>query len=133
MVTLEALTTVTVKAGCLIEVLALVGGYFAATYSTPIHLGVFEVHFDCTFSDLVVTFCGRREGNLVFWSKVNFSLQAQRSGFPSMCRFPGRRSTLDMVVVQRASCPLDMWLIFRNRKKSRAKAAFWHLEVLCGP
>ena len=40
----------------------------------------------CTFPGFVVTFRGRRNGNLVLWrSKVGFS-----SGFTSMCRFRGR-------------------------------------------
>ena len=35
----------------------------------------------CAFSHMVVTFRGRRKGNLVFWcSKVDFSLQAQGIG-----------------------------------------------------
>ena len=60
---------------------------FAAIYSTFTPLEIFEVHFDCTgsvnlgvgsddcalvvapraFSHMVVTFRGRRKGNLVFW------------------------------------------------------------------
>ena len=45
----------------------------------------------CAFLDLVITFHGR----LFMTGAVDWSL----SGFMSMYRFRGRRSTLDMVVV----------------------------------
>ena len=83
--------TVTVKDGCLIEVLASAGGQLAAFYSTFIHLKIFEcistaqarrswwwagagalqdcalVAVPCALSDLVITFRGWRKGNLVTW------------------------------------------------------------------
>ena len=71
-----------------------VTGQFAAIYSAFMPLDVVNVHFDfagsqslgasndcalvvapCAFLHMVVTFRGRRKGNLVFWCcfKVNFS------------------------------------------------------------
>ena len=68
----------------------------------------------CAFSDLVITFHGRRKGNLVFWRpNVNLSRRAQEIG-AALCRcmrisFRGRRSTWDMVVVFGVLC-------FRGRR-----------------
>ena len=87
------------------------------------YLEIFKVHFDCAGSlklvaerllfstarcsavhifglgDLVITFRGRRKGNLVlWWSKVdNFVAGAgDRSAYTSMCRFRGSRNGGDL-------------------------------------
>ena len=58
----------------------------------------------CAFSDLVVTFSGRRNGHLVLWrSKVDFSWQVQ-GRLTSMCKLCARCSTLDTAVVLGALC-----------------------------
>ena len=56
----------------------------------------------CAFSCMVITFRGRRKGNLVFWCfKVDFFVTGarDRSCFTSKCSFRGRHSTWDMVVI----------------------------------
>ena len=65
--------------------------------------------------------CRRSEGVYV---DVQISFQAQYFGHGG-----GLRRALISRQVQRAVA-FDMWLVFRNRRKSRAKAAFWHLDIL---
>ena len=90
-------------------------GQFAAIYGAFIHLGVFKVHFDyaqarriwwagagalrecflvvvpCAFSSLVITFRGRRNGNLARWLPES-TFRNRRSEW--MHTFRDRRSAL---------------------------------------
>ena len=57
----------------------------------------------CTFSHMVVTFRGRRNGNLVLWRPKSTCRDRCKGSeglyFASKCTFRGRCSTLDMAVI----------------------------------
>ena len=84
------------------------------------------------FSHVVVTFRGRCKGSVV-QSRLFVTGATDQSGFASKCRFRGRCSTLDMVVIFGARSDLVTGAVNRDFLTCGSFADFVAAQQLCEP